>query len=68
MRLKVLIGNDTGPVHLGAVVGTPIVLILDKRAPTIFLPLAKQMKIVNGGTIEEITVDEVFQATKEFLE
>ena len=66
-RLKVLIGNDTGPVHLGAVVGTPIVLILDQRAPTIFLPLAKQMKIVNVGTIEEITVDEVFQATQEFL-
>ena len=66
-RLSVLIGNDTGPVHLGAVVGTPIVLISDIRAPAVFLPLTEKLSIMRSGTIEEITVEEVFQAAQEFL-
>lgn len=67
-RLSVLIGNDTGPVHLGAVVGTSIVLILDKRAPTVFLPLAKKMTIINSDTVAEIAVPEVLQAARDFLD
>lgn len=66
-RLKVLIGNDTGPVHLAAVVGTPIVLILDNRSPTVYLPLAERIRIVNSETIDKIPVRDVLRAARGFL-
>jgi len=65
--LSVLISNDTGAIHLGAVVGTPIVLVMDKRAPTTYLPLTEKIRVVNNHTIDEIGVAEVLQATLEFL-
>ncbi len=66
-KLSVLISNDTGAIHLGAVVGTPIVLVMDKRAPTTYLPLTEKICVVNNDTIDEIGVAEVMQATLEFL-
>lgn len=62
--LKVFISNDTGPMHLGAIAGASIVLILDKNAPTTYLPLTDKLEIVSGKEIAEISVEEVFQATK----
>ncbi len=67
-KLSVLISNDTGAIHLGAAVGTPIVLVMDKRAPTTYLPLTKKNCVVNNDTIDEIDVAEVLQATLEFLQ
>lgn len=61
--LKVLVSNDTGPMHLGAIAGASIVLVLDKNAPTSYLPLTDKLDIVSGKEIAEITVEEVFQAT-----
>jgi ADP-heptose:LPS heptosyltransferase len=37
-RLAVFVSNDTGPMHLASAVGTPVVLLLDKRAPQSYLP------------------------------
>lgn len=65
--LKVLVSNDTGPMHLAAVAGASIVLILDKRAPTTYLPLTEKIEIVSTGEIEQISVEDVFQATKRIL-
>jgi ADP-heptose:LPS heptosyltransferase len=66
--LQVLISNDTGPMHLGAIAGASIVLVLDKNAPTTYLPLTEKLEIVSGKGINEISVEEVFQATKRILE
>ncbi|MGI8641041.1 MAG: glycosyltransferase family 9 protein [Pyrinomonadaceae bacterium] len=66
-RLRVLISNDTGAMHVGALVGTPIVLLLDKRAPTTYLPLTEKLCVVSIGTLDEISVEEVFQAAQNFL-
>ncbi len=66
-KLSVLISNDTGAIHLGAVVGTPIVLVMDKRAPTTYLPLTEKICVVNNDTIDKISVAAVLQATLEFL-
>jgi ADP-heptose:LPS heptosyltransferase len=66
-KLSVLISNDTGAIHLGAVVGTPIVLVMDKRAPTTYLPLTEKICVINNDTIDEISVAAVLQATLEFL-
>lgn len=66
-KLTVLISNDTGAIHLAAIVGTPIVLIMDKLAPTTYLPLAEKIRTVNSGSISEIKTDEVLRATQEIL-
>jgi heptosyltransferase II len=66
--LQVLVSNDTGPMHLGAIAGTSIVLILDKSAPLAYLPLTEKVEIVKTGKIDEIKVEDVFQATQRILE
>jgi len=66
-KLSVLISNDTGAVHLGALVGTAIVLVMDKRAPTTYLPLAEKNETVNGNTIDKIKVEDVYLATRKIL-
>jgi len=58
--LDLLVGNDTGPTHLAAVVGTPIVLIGDIRAPSRYRPLTKEARLVKSGTIDEIALPEVW--------
>lgn len=66
-RLRVLISNDTGAIHLSALVGTGIVLILDKSAPQTYLPLTEKLRVVQSGTLDEISVGEVFKAARNFL-
>lgn len=65
--LTVLISNDTGAIHIGAVAGTSIVLILDKDAPTTYLPLTKKLRVVRSGKLDKIPVEEVFAAAEEIL-
>ncbi|MEO8073414.1 MAG: glycosyltransferase family 9 protein [Acidobacteriota bacterium] len=67
-RLRVLISNDTGAMHVGALVGTPIVLLLDERAPTNYLPLTEKIRVISNGTLDEISVGEVFQAAQNYLQ
>ena len=66
-KLQVLISNDTGAVHIGAVAGTSVVLIMDKEAPTTYLPLTEKLRVVRSGRLDEITVEEVFDAIEEIL-
>lgn len=65
--LRVLVSNDTGPMHLAAIAGAAVVLILHEHAPTTFLPLTRQLEIVNSDAIERIAVEEVLAATERFL-
>jgi len=65
--VDLLVSNDTGPPHLAAVVGTPIVLVIDERAPLRYLPLAEKMKVVRSGEIDQISVDEVYSAAIELI-
>jgi len=66
-RMSVLVSNDTGAVHLAALVGTPIVLVMDERAPTTYLPLTEKISVVNNAPLNEIGVSEVFQATRKSI-
>lgn len=66
-RVRLLVSNDTGAMHLGAVVGTSIVLVLDKSAPDTYLPLTEKLRVVQSGTLNEISVEEVFEAARKFL-
>jgi ADP-heptose:LPS heptosyltransferase len=62
--LKVLVGNDTGPMHLGAIVGTPVVLITD---PSNFLPLSENVHVIRSKRPEEVSIEDVFQETNKLL-
>jgi ADP-heptose:LPS heptosyltransferase len=66
-RLAVFVSNDTGPMHMAAAVGTPVVLLLDRRAPESYLPLGEQHRIIYNNIIPEITVAEVYEATRAVL-
>jgi len=66
-QLSVFVGNDTGPIHLAACSGVPVVLLLDERAPTTYLPLTADLEIVRNQTIDKITVEDVFHAIKEII-
>lgn len=66
-RLAALVSNDTGPMHVAAAVGTPVVLLLDRRAPDSYLPLGTQHRVIYSSTIPEIEVEEVYSATRSVL-
>jgi ADP-heptose:LPS heptosyltransferase len=66
-RLAAFVSNDTGPMHIAAAVGTPVVLLLDKRAPTSYLPQGDQHRIIYNNIIGDISVDEVYVATRSIL-
>jgi ADP-heptose:LPS heptosyltransferase len=61
-RLDVFVTNDTGPMHLAACAGSPILLILLVHAPLTYLPLTEHINIVRGDLIEQIPVDDVYTA------
>jgi len=66
-RLAAFVSNDTGPMHVAAAVGTPVVLLLDRRAPESYLPLGSQHKVIYSSTITNLEVDEVYAATRAVL-
>jgi heptosyltransferase-2 len=66
-RLSAFVSNDTGPVHIAAAVGVPVVLLLDRRAPESYLPLSEPKKVIYNATISEIDVEEVYAATRELV-
>jgi ADP-heptose:LPS heptosyltransferase len=65
--LEILVGNDTGPTHVAAVAGIPIVMIGDSRAPTRYYPLSPRIGVVRTNVIEEISVDDVWTETERTL-
>ena len=66
-KTSVLVSNDTGAIHLGAIAGTAIVLVMDKRAPTTYLPLTDKICVVNNKVLDEISVEDAFQGAQRFL-
>lgn len=66
-RLSVLISNDTGPVHLAAAVGTPVVVVLDRSAPLQYVPRGPHVRAVNPAPLGDITVEDVHRATQDLL-
>jgi ADP-heptose:LPS heptosyltransferase len=66
-RLAAFVSNDTGPMHIAAAVGTPVVLLLDKRAPESYLPQGDRHRVIYSNVISDISVDEVYIATRSIL-
>lgn len=61
-RLSGLVSSDTGPMHLAAVVGTPIALLLYREAQRRFFPLAKKIVTLEYAEIDDVEVDDVLKA------
>jgi ADP-heptose:LPS heptosyltransferase len=66
-RLAVFVSNDTGPMHLAAAVGTPVLVLLDKRAPTSYMPLGEHHRKLNDKVISEISVEEAYEEARSVL-
>ncbi len=66
-RLAVFVSNDTGPLHIAAAVGAPIVLLLDGRAPDSYIPLGDPKRVISAAAISEIPVEQVYEATRALL-
>ena len=82
-RASLLISNDSGPVHIAAAVGTPVVSIFGRYEPGLgperWRPLGKRARVVAKDItrvpaaerkftyIDEIPVEDVFYAAYELL-
>ncbi len=66
-RLAVFVSNDTGPMHIAAAVGTPVVILLDRRAPDTYIPLNESKRVIYSATIPEMSVEDVYAATRALL-
>jgi ADP-heptose:LPS heptosyltransferase len=59
---RVYIGNDSGITHLAAAVGTPVVAIFGPTDPVVWAPRGEWVRVVSGGSLDGIAVDEVLDA------
>jgi heptosyltransferase-1 len=66
-RLAVFVSNDTGPMHIAAAVGTPVVVLLQKRAPLTYLPIGDRHKFIASLDIADISVEEAYEASRAVL-
>ncbi len=53
------LGNDSGITHLAAMLGVPTIAIFGPTDPAIWQPMGPSVKVLQGHTLEDVTVDEV---------
>jgi ADP-heptose:LPS heptosyltransferase len=66
-RLAVFVSNDTGPVHIAAAVGTPIVVLIDLPRPHAYVPTGASQRLIFSESVTAIDVEQVYTATRELL-
>ena len=66
-RLTVFISNDTGPVHVAAAVGTPVIVLFDRPDPHSYTPIGEQHRIIFSPSVANISVAEVYRTAHELL-
>ncbi|MDT5294835.1 MAG: heptosyltransferase [Acidobacteriota bacterium] len=64
-RLSVFVSNDTGPMHIAAAVGTPVVILMQHH-PMLnsYIPPGDRHRVVVAQTIEAITVELAYTAAR----
>lgn len=68
-RCSLVISNDTGPAHIAAAVGAPLVILMPGNAgPSLFEVRSHRARQLFGDTVRDITVEEVLAAAAEALE
>ncbi len=67
-RLAVFVSNDTGPMHVAAAVGTPVVILMQHHPMfDCYIPPGDRHKVVHAPTIEGISVEEAYAAARAAL-
>ena len=66
-RLTLFISNDTGPAHIAAAVGTPVVVVMDRPEPNSYMPIGDQNRFIGGPLITNIPVADVYRAAHEII-
>ncbi len=49
----VFVGNDSGPTHLAALIGTPVVAVFGPTEPEVWRPLGRSVRVVRGSPASE---------------
>ncbi|HWS56392.1 MAG TPA: glycosyltransferase family 9 protein, partial [Pyrinomonadaceae bacterium] len=64
-RLSVFVSNDTGPMHIAAAVGTPVVILMQHHPMfDCYIPPGERHRVVSAPRIEEITVAQAYEAAR----
>jgi ADP-heptose:LPS heptosyltransferase len=59
------IGNDSGPAHVAAAFGIPVVVLFGPSDPVTWSPWRTEARVLtSGGSIDQITVEEVMAAAE----
>ena len=66
-RLTLFISNDTGPVHVAAAVGTPVIVLFDRPDPHSYTPVGEHHRIIFSPSVHNISVAEVYRTAHELL-
>jgi heptosyltransferase-3 len=56
------LGNDSGITHLAAMLGIPTIAIFGPTDPVIWRPMGPSVHIIQGRTLEEVSIDSVVEA------
>jgi heptosyltransferase III len=64
---RIYFGNDSGITHLAAAVGTPVVAIIVPTDPVVWAPRGERVRVMSGGSLDEIAPDEVLEAARRWL-
>jgi ADP-heptose:LPS heptosyltransferase len=64
-RVSVFVSNDTGPMHIAAAVGTPVVILMQHHPMfNCYIPPGERHRVVAARTIEEIGVELAYTAAR----
>jgi ADP-heptose:LPS heptosyltransferase len=65
-RARLYIGNDSGPTHIAAAVGTPVVALFGPTDPHLWAPRGPHVRVLWQGR-EPASVDDVLAAARAAL-
>lgn len=67
-RLAVFVSNDTGPMHVAAAVGSPVVILMAHHPMfSCYLPPGERHRVVSAPTMQEITTEAAYEAARGVL-
>lgn len=66
-ELTCFVSNSTGPMHIAAAVGRPVVMLLPNLTPDSFTPVGEGHRIIFSRSLEELEVGEVYEVTREVV-
>ena len=65
---RIYIGNDSGPTHLAAAVGTPVVALFGPTDPAVWAPRGPHVALAVAPALDSITVERVAGLVRNMLE